>query len=71
VTQRLPQQEELEVLRQGYERRLAKYRQQPDAAKALISQGEMPAPEGLSIGELAAMTTVANVILNLDEAINR
>ena len=71
VTQRLPQQEELEVLRRGYERRLAKYRQQPDAAKALISQGEMPAPEGLSIGELAAMTTVANVILNLDEAINR
>ena len=71
VTQRLPQQEELEVLRRGYERRLAKYRQQPNAAKALISQGEMPAPEGLSIGELAAMTTVANVILNLDEAINR
>ena len=71
VTQRLPDPKELEVLRRGYERRLAKYRQQADAAKALISQGEMPAPKGLSIDELAAMTTVANVLLNLDEAINR
>ena len=68
---RLPDPKELEVLRRGYERRLAKYRQQADAAKALISQGEMPAPKGLSIDELAAMTTVANVLLNLDEAINR
>ena len=40
-------------------------------ADALLKVGESDVLSSLSSVELAAMTTVANVLLNLDEAINK
>ena len=41
------------------------------SALALVSTGESPRDERLPIAELASYTAVANLILNLDEAITR
>ena len=71
VTQRHPQSAELEVLHAGYLRRVAVYRKRPDQAAAILKQGESPSPTDLDKVELAAMATVASVLLNLDEAINK
>ena len=71
VTQRHPQSAELEVLHAGYLRRVAVYRKRPGQAAAILEQGESPLPTDLDKVELAALTTVASVLLNLDEAINK
>jgi len=49
----------------------AEYRQQPEAAKALLSTGARPIPSDLDSIELAAWTAVARVILNLHETMTR
>ncbi|MEX0718217.1 MAG: PSD1 and planctomycete cytochrome C domain-containing protein [Planctomycetaceae bacterium] len=54
-----------------YETALAKYRDDPAAAKEIVSHSEGPLPKGVSIEELATWTAVANVLLNLDEALMR
>ena len=62
---------ELSVLLEGYQRRLEKFKGDPEAAKALLSQGEMKADEKLDPAQLASLTTVASLLLNLDEIINK
>ena len=47
------------------------YEKQPDAAKELIGIGESKASDQLSSPRLAAMTMVANQLMNLDEALNK
>ncbi|MGH7960157.1 MAG: DUF1553 domain-containing protein, partial [Opitutaceae bacterium] len=47
----------------------ANYRQKPADAVALISNPENPPPTEIDAVELAAWTTVANVLLNLDETL--
>jgi len=42
-----------------------------NAAAKLVSTGEAPRNEQLPVAELAAYTSVANLILNLDETITR
>ncbi|CAN5439776.1 hypothetical protein BH23VER1_BH23VER1_33150 [soil metagenome] len=50
---------------------LARFRDNPDAARALIATGEsIPSPD-LDAPTLAAHTLVASQILNLDESLNR
>lgn len=71
VLARAPKPSELQVLADGHQRYLAKYQQNSPAAQKLISFGESPYDKSLDIAEFAAMTTVSNVILNLDEAITR
>ena len=44
------------------------YEADPAAAKALLSLGASPLDPTLAPADLAALTLVANVILNLDEA---
>lgn len=68
---RTPAPGELELLQNTYERQLARFREDPDAADALLKTGEAPMPEGAPIPELAALTTVANVLLNLNETITK
>ena len=63
--------EELEVLLAGFERRLARYREDPKSAEQLLIHGDSKVADGADRVELAALTTVANVILNLDELINK
>jgi hypothetical protein len=47
------------------------YDTQPDAAEKLVAIGESKASEKLLAPQLAAMTMVANQLMNLDEALNK
>jgi len=69
VLARPPRPEELALLIDNLNANLARYRGDPDAALALISQGESPRDEQITDWELAAYTALAGLILNLDEAI--
>ena len=48
-----------------------RYAAAPEAAQQLISVGESHSPQTLQASELAAHTLLANLVLNLDEAITR
>jgi len=71
ATSRPAQPGELAVLEKGWNERLARYRQDHGAAEKLLSAGESPRNHHLDTAELAAYTTAASVILNLDEVITR
>ena len=68
---RRPTPAEVQILTRGMQARLARYRADPKAATALVSIGDSPRPPSLPVPELAAYTTTASVILNLDETINK
>jgi len=68
---RPPQVDEVGVLQKIYAQQLANFRQDSDAANALLKVGESPLPEKANPAELAAMTAVANVLLNLNETITK
>jgi hypothetical protein len=71
VTCRSPRTQEMAVLTAGLEKRLARFRQEPDAAFKLITLGASKADPNLNSSELAAYTVTANVLLNLDEVVTR
>ena len=68
---RMPESGELTILKKTYEQQLANFRQDSKAANAFLKVGDSPLPEKTDPAELAAMTTVANVLLNLNEAITK
>jgi hypothetical protein len=61
----------LKTLVNGYQARLAAFSAKPDDSKALLSQGMLKADEKLNPVELAAYTTTASVLLNLDRVVTR
>ena len=63
--------EELQTLTQLFEKQLAEFTADPDAARAFIAVGMNPPPKNLSAAELAAWTDIARAILNLHETITR
>ncbi|MBW3542270.1 MAG: DUF1553 domain-containing protein, partial [Planctomycetes bacterium] len=69
ATSRRPESLEVEILTSRYETELARYRDDPAAARKLL--GDAAALDGRDPAELAAWVHVANVLLNLDEAISR
>ena len=71
ATSRDPSSDELAVLRAGHERRLTHYQTHSEAAKALIQQGESKPSDAWEPARLAAMTTTASILLNLDETITK
>ena len=62
---------ELAVLESGWNRRFHQYRRNRAAAEKLLAVGEAPRDPGLDTLELAAFTTAASVILNLDEVVTK
>ena len=62
---------ELEILVAGYGRRLEHFQNNSSDAAALLQNGESKVALKHNAVKLAALTTVANVILNLDELINK
>jgi len=68
---RAPAAAELQVLRARYEQQLKYYRAHRDAAEQLVNAGNYPRPATLDVAEHAAWTTVASMLLNLDETIMR
>lgn len=68
---RHPKPEEVAVLERIYTRQRERFVNSPEDAKALLAVGDKPASAGLPPEELAAWTTVASAILNLDETITK
>ena len=71
ATARRAKPDEAETLLDIYRQQLAVYRQNREAAIGLLSVGESPRDTSLDIVEHAAWTTVASMILNLDETITK
>jgi hypothetical protein len=71
ATARKPTVKERQVLRDLAEREAAVYHRDPKAALSLLQVGESAYDRKLDAAELAAWTTVASVILNLDETITK
>ncbi|MEM9347701.1 MAG: PSD1 and planctomycete cytochrome C domain-containing protein [Planctomycetota bacterium] len=69
--QREPSEIELDALREVYTQSLTDYRENLDAAKHTAVGPSPELPEGMDVAEAAAMTLVGNVLLNLDELINK
>jgi hypothetical protein len=71
ATGRRPSPAEVKILCDGLRQYLDRYRADRKAALELVSVGEFPHDPKLVVGELAAYTAVANLILNLDETITK
>jgi hypothetical protein len=70
ATARPPGVGEMRVLERVHGRSLREFRENPDLAKKWLEHGELKVPPGDAI-ELAALATVASLVLNLDEVITR
>ncbi|HWE94135.1 MAG TPA: PSD1 and planctomycete cytochrome C domain-containing protein [Tepidisphaeraceae bacterium] len=68
---RPPTPAELELLKQTFADELNRYAKDTTGAKALVSASGYPRPPELDVTELAAWTTIGNVILSLDETVTR
>jgi Protein of unknown function (DUF1553)/Protein of unknown function (DUF1549)/Concanavalin A-like lectin/glucanases superfamily/Planctomycete cytochrome C len=71
ATARTPSGKEVAVLRKLLKERLTSFRADSKAAIKLLQVGESPRDKRLDVVEHAAWTTVASVILNLDETITK
>ncbi len=71
VTCREPSTDEMNILSAGFEKNLATFRKDPDAAGKLVSIGSAPRDPSLDTAELAAYTMTSSIILNLDETVTR
>jgi mono/diheme cytochrome c family protein len=71
ATSRSPDSREAAELFATYQDHLANYTKDVEAAKKLIAVGESRADPKLNPSELAAWTMIGNLILNLDEVMNK
>lgn len=63
--------EEITMVSQFFDGQLARYQAAPEEAKKAIAFGESAAPADVDPVELATWALVANLVLNLDEAVMR
>ncbi|MFM8251149.1 MAG: DUF1553 domain-containing protein [Planctomycetota bacterium] len=68
---RTPRAREQAILLRSLTEHRQRYASDPLAAKKAIAVGEYPVAERLVAAELAAFTTVASLLLNLDELVNK
>jgi hypothetical protein len=66
---RKPSRQELQVLAAAVERSIQDFTKDSEAAKQLLTLGEAKKDDKLPAAELAAYTTVASTLINLDETI--
>jgi hypothetical protein len=71
ATARSPSPTVQKVLNAGYRRVLKQYQADPKAADTLVTTGEWPRAKGIDVAEHAALSAMANMILNLDEVITK
>jgi hypothetical protein len=71
ATSRMPTNSELSVLNTTLEKARTRYSADKPAAEKLLAIGEKPRDASLDVAEHAAYTLVANLLLNLDEAITK
>jgi len=66
-----PDAKRAQILGEAYRRFLANYSADHKAAEAFIHQGDSPVAANLDAGELAAYSSVASIILNMDDVISK
>jgi hypothetical protein len=71
ATARKPTSKEVGVLKELLKGRLKQFRRDRQSALSLVAVGESVRSSTLDVAELAAWTTVASVLLNLDETITK
>ena len=71
TTGRLPQQDELAVMLEGWNADMARFQAAPESARQYLAVGVSQIPADLAPDQLAAYALSANVLLNLDEVITR
>ncbi|HEY2981190.1 MAG TPA: DUF1553 domain-containing protein, partial [Anaerolineales bacterium] len=71
ATSRKPGADEVKVLQDVFNRQLADFRKDKAAAEKLLTVGGFKTQTALEPSELAAWTTIANMILNLDETVTK
>jgi hypothetical protein len=71
ATARTPTANETAVLLESFQITRDRYRSDREAAFKLVDTGEYPRNESLDVADLAAYTTVASLIFNLDEFLTR
>jgi hypothetical protein len=71
ATGRLPTPQETRILRTLAREQLSHYRRNREGAAKILQVGESPTNSKLDTSELAAWTTVASAILNLDQTITK
>lgn len=68
---RHPKPQELAILRSGYERALKGFKADPESVKSFLAVGDTKADATLDPTQLAAFTSVASTLFNLDEAVTK
>jgi hypothetical protein len=71
ATARQPGKDEIKILRDVLLKQLAEFHTDQAAAEKLLSVGSFKPNTGLDRSELAAWTTIASMILNLDETVTK
>ena len=71
ATARLPKPKEEALLLKTFQVHYQELEANPEAAKELTAVGESPPDDTLDAVEVAAWTMIANLILNLDEVLNK
>ena len=66
-TSRKPRDKEIELLRKLYDEQLIKFKQNPKLAYNIFKNGKKPRDKTLNLYKTAALSMVANVMLNHDE----
>ena len=68
---RKPSSKELQSLLNLFEKSAARYKQDADASRQLVTSSLIPPPAGFTANEMAPWIVVSNVLLNLDEAVTK
>ncbi|MDA1053053.1 MAG: DUF1553 domain-containing protein [Planctomycetota bacterium] len=71
ILARQPNDDESAILSRSLAKHLSKFGAAPESASQLAAVGEYPVPTSIDQVELAAYTTLASLILNLDEAVTK
>ena len=71
ATARYPGQREIDVLKKAHQKALSFFEKDPAAVKSSLNVGVSQLPDTEATAELAALSTVCSMILNLDETITR
>jgi hypothetical protein len=71
VTARTPRPAEMAILKAALERALREFQSDPAGAASLLKVGEAATDATLNVAELAAFTTLASTLLNLDETVTK
>ena len=65
------EQKEREIAMRTYQASLSYYNEHADEVKKLLSVGESKVDDALLTPQCAALTVLANQVLNLDEVLNK